>query len=382
MAVASWTDVVLAVAITGLGQYELRVSNQPGWHGLGEALLLLAQTAPVAARRTVPAGAAAVAGIATALEAVLTQPTNTLAGLIAPLILVFGLGRYVTGRRLIAVTSLVGVSLILHICLLGGGLVDNLAFAVIFAGTAWLVGRTLRRRELERERILAEHGAVRAAADAERQRAVIEERNRIARELHDIVAHGMGVMVVQAAAAEQLLDSDPASAREPLTTVRQTGQGALAEMRRLLGLLRTGDDNPHAEPQPGLDQLESLVDGLRQAGVPVTLTITGSPLALSPGLQLCAYRIVQEALTNAFKHAQGASATVAVTYEPHGLALQITNGAGDPLTGTPRDGGGHGLVGMRERVLIYGGSLRAEPQPDGSFLVEAMLPWPARSERG
>ncbi len=251
--------------------------------------------------------------------------------------------------------------------------VGDLAFAVIFSAAAWLVGRSMRRREAERQRAEADALAQQVAAEAALKSAVAEERTRIARELHDVVAHGMGAMVVQAAAAEQMLEVDPAAARQPLSTVRETGQGALAEMRRLLGLLRTGDTRDTDEPQPKLDQLPALVDRLRQGGMPVTLTITGEPSVLPVGLQLCAYRIVQEALTNSFKHAAGGHTTIRVTYESSSLDLRVHNSTGEP-TAAGLKGLGHGLLGMQERVRLYGGKLSAGSDADGGFLVHAVIP--------
>ncbi len=371
-----WPDVVLGGLITLTGQLELASSNQSGWHGLLHGMLLLGQTAPVAVRRVVPTAAAAVGVAALSIEALASQPTNTLSGLLAGLVLLYSVGRHARGPvRLVAVTVFAAAAVGVHMLRLPDSQVSDLAFAAIFSAAAWLVGRAMWRRELERRRAAADAQAQRDAATAALETAVADERSRIAREMHDVVAHGMGVMVVQAAAAEQLLESDPEAAREPLSTVRGVGQGALAEMRRLLGLLREGDitdDEPR--PQPGLEQLPALVDQLRQAGMPITLTITGPPVSLPPGLQLCAYRIVQESLTNCLKHAGGAATEVAVDCRDDMLALRVHNAAGGPTPARTPDGTGHGLVGMRERVRLYEGTLRADRQLDGSFLVTAMLP--------
>ena len=244
---------------------------------------------------------------------------------------------------------------------------------MIFSAAAWLAGRSVRRREYERLRDAADAEAQRSEAAAALGTAVAEERNRIARELHDVIAHGMGVMVVQAAAAEQLLESDPDSAREPISTVRATGQDALAEMRRLLGLLRDGASGDHNAPQPGLNQIPALVQRLQAGGMDVTLSVTGSPGALAPGLQLCVYRVVQEALTNALKHAGGARATVTLEYGTDELSIRVCNGLGNSAP-PGAEGAGHGLIGMQERFRLYGGRVVAGAQPDGSFVVDAMVP--------
>lgn len=371
-----WPDLALAVTLTVGGQLELLLSGVSGWHGLAHALLLAAQTVPVAVRRIAPVAAAAIGASALALEAVMTTPTNTLCGLLAGLVLIYSVGRWVAGVGLVMITCVMGLALGLHMLRLPGSEIVDLAFAAIFSAAAWLGGRTMRRREQEHRRADAELRHQQEDAANVLRAAVTDERARIARELHDVVAHGMGVMVVQAAAAEQMLAVDPEAAREPLANVRSTGQGALAEMRRLLGLLRDGDAVESAEPQPGLARLPVLVSGLRDNGMEVELTLCGDPPVLPEGLELTVYRIVQEALTNSLRHAGGASATVAVQYEHAQLDLRVANGPGAP-TAASATGAGHGLVGMRERVRLYDGTLTAEPEPSGGFLVHATLPYPS-----
>jgi signal transduction histidine kinase len=219
--------------------------------------------------------------------------------------------------------------------------------------------RERRARIAERER------------DVAAREAVVEERARIARELHDVIAHHVSMIVVQAGAERRVLTDGNASTREVLESVEQTGRGALTEMRRLLGMLR-GDANEPLAPQPGLDAVPTLVGQLREAGLPVELRVDGERRELPVGIELSAYRIVQEALTNALKHAGDARATVHVRYETDSLELEIAdNGAGN---GPRADGGGHGLVGMRERVALYGGRFDARPDPRGGFVVRVRLP--------
>ncbi len=379
-----WPDLALAAALTAGGQLELHFAHASGWHGLVHGMLLLAQTAPIALRRLYPTTVAGICAVALAVEALATAPTNTTSGLFAGLVEIYTVGRWVAGWRLVAISAVIAAALALHIVRLPdqamSDRLDNLAFAGVLSAAAWLVGRAMRRRAMDRQRAAAEAQAQREAAAAALQAAAAEERSRIARELHDVVAHGMGVMVVQAAAAEQMLKSDPSAAQEPLSTVRRTGQEALAEMRRLLGLLRTGDAADAGEPQPGLDRLPALVEQLRSAGMPVTLTTTGAPVPLSSGLQLCVYRIAQEALTNCLKHASGAPTEMTMTYEPDALHLRIHNSPGRPAP-QAATGAGHGLVGMRERVRVYGGTLAAQPEADGGFLVDARLPLDPSSGR-
>jgi signal transduction histidine kinase len=204
--------------------------------------------------------------------------------------------------------------------------------------------------------------------------AVLEERARIARELHDIVAHSMSVMVVQAGAAEQVVAEDPEHARQALRQIRQTGIGALAEMRRLVSVLREPDEAGPLTPQPGLAAVAALVDEVRAAGLPIALTVSGEPRELPAGLDLTAYRIVQEALTNVRRHAAGATAvTVTLVFEGDNLRIDVRDD-GPGAAATTGTGGGHGLIGMRERVQLYGGRLRAATLPGRGFQVTADLP--------
>ncbi|MBE1590830.1 sensor histidine kinase [Nonomuraea angiospora] len=241
----------------------------------------------------------------------------------------------------------------------------------IFTVTVWLTGlyASTRRRYLE--------GLEERAERAERERdqqarmAAAAERARIARELHDVVAHNVSVMVVQADGAGYALDSDPEQAREAVRAISKTGRAALAEMRRLVGVLREGEqESTDYTPQPGLGQLEDLVRG---SAVPTRLQVGGAPVELPEGQQLAVYRIVQEALTNALKHGgPGVQALVEIDYSGPELVVRVTDdGRG---AAAPRSAGGHGLIGMRERVGMYGGAVSAEPLRDGGFEVLARLP--------
>lgn len=230
--------------------------------------------------------------------------------------------------------------------------------------------RTKLAREFEERAARAEHER------EERTRAAIaEERRRIARELHDVIAHTVSVMTVQAGAARLLLDEEPERAAGPLRSVEETGRQALAEIRRLFGVLREDSDEIAFEPQPGMANLDALVEHTRRAGLPVELAVRGQPRALPPGVDLAAYRVVQEALTNTLRHAGPTSAQVAVRYDGDSLDLQILDGG----RGSRSDNGtGQGLIGMRERVGLYGGELEAGPRAEGGFAVHARLPVEAR----
>jgi signal transduction histidine kinase len=199
-----------------------------------------------------------------------------------------------------------------------------------------------------------------------------EERARNAPELHDVVAHGLSVIAIQADGAEAALDRDPALARKPLSAIRLSAEESLGEMRRLLGVLREDGAGTDLAPQPGLAQLPALVERARAAGTPVTLDVEGEPRPLPASLDLSAFRIVQEALTNVHKHATGAPASVRVVWGRQALALRVLD------SGTGREprvnGAGHGLVGMRERVKLHGGELHTGARPGGGFEVTAELP--------
>jgi signal transduction histidine kinase len=242
-----------------------------------------------------------------------------------------------------------------------------LALFTLFWGASRAIavrGRHLRDAR-ERAELLA------AERDAEAIRAVAEERQRIARELHDVIAHSVSVMTVQAGAVRRLLHPDQEKERQALESVEATGRDALTEMRRLVGLLREQGATPEFSPQPGLGSIDSLLDGVRSAGLPVELAVDGTPHELPPGVDLAAYRVVQEALTNALKYGGTAHAWVAIHWRESEVELEIANdGRGDGAS----SGVGHGLAGMRERVTLYGGDVESGPREDGCFVVRARLP--------
>jgi signal transduction histidine kinase len=213
----------------------------------------------------------------------------------------------------------------------------------------------------------------RAAREAESRAvaAVADERARLARELHDIVGHSVSVMTVQASAVRRLLRDDQVREREALLVVEQTGREALAEMRRLVGVLRRPEDGPALAPQPRLEHVAKLVEQAREAGLPTDLQVEGSPTPLTPSVDLTAYRLVQEALTNALKHARATRAEVRIRYDDREVELVVRDDGRGAGSG---DGGGHGLVGMRERVLVCGGDLQGGPRPGGGYELRARLP--------
>jgi signal transduction histidine kinase len=248
---------------------------------------------------------------------------------------------------------------------------DEVVWGIAFGGAICLIAYTLQRRTAHAAE-LEERAARLEREREERTRAAVEaERRRIARELHDVIAHTVSVMTVQAGAARLLLDDDPERAIGPLLSVEETGRQALTEIRRLFEVTREdGDDVPFG-PRPGIANLDALVQHACRAGLPVELAVEGKPVTLSPGLELAAYRVVQEALTNSLKHAGPTTAQVGVRYGRDALDLEVVDrGRGSAR----REGTGHGLIGMRERVALYGGELEAEPRTEGGFVVRARLP--------
>jgi signal transduction histidine kinase len=222
---------------------------------------------------------------------------------------------------------------------------------------------------------------LREAQAEETRRAVDVERARIASELHDVVTHNVSVMVIQAGAARKVMDAAPEEAKKALLAVEAGGRAAMAELRHVMGLLagpdgeQSGGAGDGLEPQPGLDRLDGLVERVRAAGVPVHVTVE-VPEPLPPGVDLAAYRVVQEALTNTIKHAEGAAAFVEIGLTGDRLEIEVTDTGGTPGAAA-RTGNGHGLIGLRERLTVYGGTLDAGPVPGGGFRVMARLPWRA-----
>ena len=248
---------------------------------------------------------------------------------------------------------------------------SNFVFITLRFVVAWLAGYAMRERAEQAE--AAEERAIRAEHEREQAArvAVAEERARIARELHDIVAHAVSVMVLQVGAVSHRLPDSLAEDREALRSVERAGRTALTEMRRLLSAMRREGEEAELVPQPGLDGLDALLDEVGRAGLPAKLHVDGQPFALPRGIELSAYRIVQEGLTNALKHAHASDADVIVRYRPDELEIEVRdNGRGSATS----DGQGHGLVGVRERVKIYGGEMSAGRSAEGGFVLSTRLP--------
>ena len=288
--------------------------------------------------------------------------------LLAVLVTSYAMGAYTDGREALLAPLVIVVGMTAVVATFETSVFTDFIFPTAFALVTWLAGRGLRTRTRLTEEL--HEAAVRAqeAHEEETARAAADERRRIAREMHDVVAHSVSVMVVQAGGARRILERDPRRAVEAAAHIEDVGRAALTEMRRLLGVLHHADERA---PQPTLRELGALVERTRAAGLPVSLTVEGEPRSLPAGMDLAAYRVVQEALTNAIKHAGAAPTEVTVRWEHSHLELEIVDTGSHAANG---HGGGHGLVGMEERVKLYDGELRARRRAGGGFEVVARLP--------
>jgi len=348
---------------------------EPLWAGVVVTLFVFL---PLGLRRRFPLAVLVTVAVASlVLELALGDPANgkqySFEVFLAWLIVSYSSGAHIHGRRHLAAVAigLLTAALWVGLSFALGANDQNTVPSAFFAAVAWLGGRAMRRRELQVE-VLGDRTKQLEREREERVRALVaEERARIARELHDVVAHSVSVMVVQAQAGPRLV-SDPNQTAASFESIEASGREALVELRRLLGILRTDDRELAIGPQPGLASLGGLVEQVRDAGLPVELQIEGEPSALPPGVDLSAYRIVQEALTNTLKHAGPARAHVVVRYSSSAVELEIVDdGLGAPAA---INGSGHGLIGMRERTALYGGRLDAGWRPGGGYAVRARLP--------
>jgi signal transduction histidine kinase len=292
--------------------------------------------------------------------------------LVAVLFMAYAMGAYTTGYAAIAAPLILGIGMLIIVTSFDQQVFTDFVFPTAFVLVAWLAGRGLRTRARLTEELHEAAAQAQEAHELQIARAAAEERRRIAREMHDVVAHSVSVMVVQAGGARRILERDPRRAVEAATHIEDVGRAALTEMRRLLGMMHHGDEDAGRAPQPTLRELDGLIERSRAAGLDVTLVVEGDPRPLPPGKDLAAYRVVQEALTNAIKHAGRATTSVTVRWEPSSLELAIVDTGGMAMNGS--NGSGHGLVGMEERMRLYDGSLRAGPMRGGGFEVVAKMP--------
>lgn len=374
-------DWLIPLGLAVFGLYET-LGEAPPERGakLLQTLGVLAVAVPLLWRRRAPLVvlAVVVVGFAVAWPAERSTGGVTFTAVFGLLIAVFSVGAYAERARavpVVAVAAAMVVAMLVADVRAGYLRPADAAGSLVFFAVGFYAGELVRVRHLRAQALEERAAALERARDERARAAVAEERARMARELHDILAHTLSTMVLQAGAARQVLRSDPATVEELLLSIERTGREALGEVRRLLGLLRANDDAGGLGPQPTLASIDGLVEETSKAGLPVDLRVEGEPVALSAGLDLSAYRIVQEALTNALKHAGPARAEVVIRYGDRELELAITDdGAGGragPADGQPA---GHGLLGMQERVALYGGSMTAGPRAGGGYALHARLP--------
>lgn len=362
-------DLLLGSAVGAVALAEVGVDGLAPY--AASVPLALVQAAAVAWRRRAPLAAVVAATAAMFVDAAAGVSLHTpVMPIVVGLVTVYSVAEHERLERaaLGLGVALAGSLAAIQLAEANGesyGVADRL-FVVLFIVAPWIVGRALHGRTLE----AAGQAARAEALEREQQLAVEEERGRIARELHDVIAHSLGVIVVQAGAGERVAARSPREAEEAFRSIQDVGRQALGEMSRLVGVLRDGGEEVGLAPQPGLERIDDLVEQARRSGLPVELTVQGDAMRLPPGADLSAYRIAQEALTNARKHGSGPAA-VTLTYTQEELVIEVVNGDGGDRNGT---GGGHGLIGMRERVMLYGGTLEAGPQPGGGFAVRATMP--------
>ncbi len=364
-------DAVLAATITAGLQIEIWTSPY-AVDPLLLAVFALLSTCPLAIRQTTPLTslAAAFAGTSLIHSHSLVFFDNSAFTDAALMLALYSVGAHAGGRAARAgALEVLAVAVLANVFDEAAFTISALAFTILFLGGPWALGLVMRLRRA-REQRLAAHAL---AAELDARTAVVRERARIARELHDVVAHAISVMVVQARGGERIARLDAVRTEQTLALIATAGEEALQEMRRLLGLLRETETAGLLSPQPSLNGIGALVEQIRESGVPVELAIEGSPQRLSAGVDVSAYRIVQEALTNVLRHAgTGAAATVRIRYQAGCLEIDVADD-GTP-TVFPAERPGHGMVGMRERVAMIGGALEVGPRDGGGFAVRAVLP--------
>ncbi len=372
-------DIALAAIFVVVGQVDVWLGFADGDGGvvptedrLLVALLSLLTTSMLSLRRTRPLEGLTIMLAAGLVQVYLVTPVAFFFGQFVPVILMtYAAAAY--GRRPVhALAALPLVALgVTAITMAVPNLSswDNYLFQTVVLILAWSIGYVIGTR-LRRTEELSRRAA---ELEQERTRLITEERGRLARELHDIVAHSVSIIAVQAEAGETLLPDDPERAGEAFRSIQAASRQSLVELRRLLGLLRDDGAPAALEPQPGLGELEGLISQVRSAGLDVDLRVEGEPSDVDPGVGLSVYRVVQEALTNALRHSGADRTAVMVRYLPGEIELEVSDDGDGPGT-NGSSGSGHGLTGMQERVALYGGELRAERRTEGGFSVHARLP--------
>lgn len=367
-------DLVLSGAVAAvLVAYTWVADAETGRKGFGTVVALSIGAALFWRRRAAIVVGVTVSGSVALYELVVREAGTVL--IVPYLIAFYSIGAYTERRR-----SVVGFGLTYAGTVLGlladpdvRDVAGNALFVAIVAGSAWAGGVAVRTNRARAAQLADLAAQLERERDEKARLAVAAERGRIARELHDVVAHGISVIAVQAGAGRHALGSDPTRAHAAFAAIEDTARQALAEMRHMLGLLRERDEPTTAAPLPGLADREKLIEQARADGLSVDVKVEGEPRPLPAGVDLAAYRILQEALTNARKHAPGAHTQVRIRYDISGLEIEVRNGAPSPTSRPTSASGGQGLIGMRERVALYGGTFEAGPLAGGGFSMKARL---------
>jgi signal transduction histidine kinase len=365
-------DVALAAALAVYSELDVFLTHE--WHGDKPVTgaVVLAMALSLAWRRTAPRVTLAVPVGGLVLLSLLYGGSETGGNLFILLAAVYSVALY--GRDPLTAAVVYAITAAVHTArtpeVHGAG---DWLWEPVMLGLAFGVGIAMRARQARTADLEEKTGTLEREQEARAAAAAAEERRRIARELHDIVSHGLGVMVLQAGAADQVLDRDPARAHEVLASVRAVGEEAIGEMGTLLGLIR-GDGEVTLEPQPTLEDVDSLVTRMREAGLQAELVVSGTRRPLPAALELSAYRIVQEGLTNALKHASGAQTRVTLRYGERDLQVEVADDGAAANGNGP--GGRRGLAGVAERVAVFGGQLQAGPGLEGGWVLRAVFPVP------
>jgi signal transduction histidine kinase len=363
-------DLVLAAVLLVYGELDVFLTHE--WHGnkVVTGVVVFFMAASLAFRRVAPFVTLVVPVAGLVLLSLVYEGSETGANLFILLAATYSVALY--GRDPLAAIVVYAITAAIHTARTpeANGIGDWLWEPVMFS-LAFGVGYAMRFRQARTDELEERAGELEREQEERAAAAAAEERQRIARELHDVISHSLGVMVLQAGAADQVVERDPARAREVLASIRATGQEAIGEMSTLLGLIRADEPEP-LEPQPSLADVERLVERMSEAGLPTELHVEGERRALPAALELSAYRIVQEGLTNAMKHAGPAHARVTLRYGPDELAVEVA----DDGASAARNGNGsrRGLAGMAERVSIFGGRLDAGPRGDSGWTLRAGFP--------
>lgn len=368
-------DGVIALAALVACELELALSDNidgPRWVN---AVAAAGVTLPIAWRRRFPAVVAPLVAAFVAWQELMNGDLteNSITPIVTLPLAVYSLGVLLERRAALISFGVTMALLWTAVISSGTQTLDNFVFSLILAGGPFLVGRIVNARIALARELREKARRIEREGDEQKKLAVAEERARIAREMHDVVAHNVSVMVVQASAARRMIDHDPERAREALTSVEQTGREALSEMRRMLDVLRSEGEGATLAPQPSINELEGLLDLAREAGLDVDLEVEGERRRVSSSVDLSTFRIVQEALSNTIKHGHAAHAHVRLRFTDEAMEVDVIDD-GHGAAPQETNGRGQGLVGMQERVAMLGGSFEAGYGANGGFKVRATLP--------